>query len=130
MHLAVRTHRTKPAESRKEAEALQDFVPSEILPLENPQTDIPRIAKNERLLGLIEEALHRIPTVHDLHLGDARQMDSIPPESIHLVVTSPPYWTLKEYRDSEGQMGHIRPYGEFLNELDRVWRNCFRMLVP
>jgi DNA modification methylase len=133
MNLAVRAHRAKPAESHKvspEAEALQGFVPSEILPLENPQTDIPRIAKDERLLGLIEEALHSIPTVHDLYLGDARQMDSIPPESVHLVVTSPPYWTLKEYRDSHGQMGHIEAYDEFLNELDKVWRHCFRMLVP
>jgi hypothetical protein len=37
-------------------------------------------------------------------------MDSLPPESIHLVVTSPPCWTLKEYRDSEGQIGHIEVY--------------------
>jgi DNA modification methylase len=45
------------------------------------------------------------------------------------VVTSPPYWTLKEYRGSKGQMGHIEDYEEFLRELDRVWRHCFRALV-
>src|SRR5205823_1035719 len=50
--------------------------------------------------------------------------------SVHLVITSPPYWTLKEYRDSEGQMGHIVGYEEFLSELDRVWTHCFRTLVP
>jgi len=44
-------------------------------------------------------------------------------------MTSPPYWTLKQYRDSEGQMGHIEDYEEFLTELDRVWRHCFRALV-
>jgi DNA modification methylase len=56
-------------------------------------------------------------------------MDELAPESVHLVVTSPPYWTLKEYRDSKGQMGHIGDYEEFLRELDRVWQHCFRALV-
>ena len=45
-------------------------------------------------------------------------MDELGDDSVHLVLTSPPYWTLKEYRDSEGQMGHIDSYDEFLNELD------------
>jgi DNA modification methylase len=78
---------------------------------------------------LIEEAVQRIPTRHELRLGDARSMDELAPESVHLVVTSPPYWTLKEYRDSKGQMGHIVDYEEFLSELDRVWQHCFRALV-
>jgi modification methylase len=54
----------------------------------------------------------------------------IPDQSIHLVVTSPPYWTLKRYNDSEGQMGHIKEYEQFLFELNRVWRESFRVLVP
>jgi site-specific DNA-methyltransferase (adenine-specific) len=49
---------------------------------------------------------------------------------VHLVVTSPPYWTLKEYNETPGQLGHVREYEEFLDELDRVWRHAFRMLVP
>ena len=57
-------------------------------------------------------------------------MFGLPPESVHLVVTSPPYWTLKEYRDSGGQMGHIQDYALFLDELDRVWQQCYRALVP
>src|SRR6266853_344521 len=57
-------------------------------------------------------------------------MGDLPDESVQLVVTSPPYWTLKEYRDSEGQMGHIEGYDEFLKELDKVWSQCFRALVP
>ncbi len=36
-------------------------------------------------------------TEHKLHLGDARDLSWIPDESVHLVVTSPPYWTLKDY---------------------------------
>ncbi|MGQ0766823.1 MAG: DNA-methyltransferase [Gemmatimonadota bacterium] len=65
-----------------------------------------------------------------LRRGDARELDWIASESIHLVVTSPPYWTLKEYNDTPGQLGHVREYEEFLDELDRVWHHVFRILVP
>jgi DNA modification methylase len=109
---------------------LDGYLPAEVLPLNNPQTDIPRIAKDERLIRLIDEAVQRIPTHHRIRLGDARAMDALPAESVHLVLTSPPYWTLKEYRDSEGQMGHIEDYDLFLDELDKVWSHCYRALVP
>jgi modification methylase len=45
-------------------------------------------------------------------------------------VTSPPYWTLKEYRDTHGQLGHIEDYSTFLDQLDLVWQRCFDALVP
>jgi DNA modification methylase len=109
---------------------LAQFVPPEVYPLPNPQTDIPRIAKDEQLLRLIGEAVHRIPTRHVLNLSDARAMSELEPRSVHLVLTSPPYWTLKEYRDSKGQLGHIEDYETFLTELDKVWAHCFRALVP
>ena len=61
--------------------------------------------------------------VHRLHVGDAREvLASLPEASVHLVVTSPPYWTLKRYEDTPGQLGHIEDYEAFLDELDRVWR--------
>lgn len=69
-------------------------------------------------------------TRHDLHRGDARDLSWIKTESIHLVVTSPPYWTLKQYARREGQMGEIEDYEVFLGELDKVWRECARVLVP
>lgn len=69
-------------------------------------------------------------TAHELRAGDARDLSWIPDASVHLVVTSPPYWTLKEYDHSEGQIGDIQDYEEFLNELDKVWRECSRVLVP
>lgn len=69
-------------------------------------------------------------TTHQLHLGDARDLSWIPDESVHLVVTSPPYWTLKEYRRSQGQMGHIEDYEKFLDELDKVWKEGARVLAP
>jgi DNA modification methylase len=109
---------------------LADYVPAEVLPLNNPQTDIPRIAKDERLTRLINDAIQTIPTTHWLNHGDARQISGLPASSVQLVVTSPPYWTLKEYRRSSGQMGHIEDYEQFLDELDKVWEHCFRALVP
>jgi DNA modification methylase len=111
------------------SDTLTDFVPQELRSLDDPQTDLPRIAKDRRLTGLIEAALREVPTEHDLRHGDARAMD-LAPESVHLVLTSPPYWTLKEYRDSDGQLGHVDDYEEFLSELDTVWKSCFRALVP
>jgi site-specific DNA-methyltransferase (adenine-specific) len=77
-----------------------------------------------------QQAIDEVPTVHRLVQGDARDLSFIPDESIHLVVTSPPYWSLKRYNDSEGQMGHIENYEQFLAELSRVWREAFRVLVP
>ena len=69
-------------------------------------------------------------TTHEIRVGDARDLAWINDESVHLVVTSPPYWTLKEYEQGNGaQMGDIDDYERFLGELDRVWRECERVLV-
>lgn len=51
-------------------------------------------------------------------------------ETVHLVVTSPPYWSLKRYNENPDQMGHIEDYEAFLGELEKVWRHVFRVLVP
>ena len=69
-------------------------------------------------------------TVHRLHEGDARDLSWLPDRSVHLVVTSPPYWTLKAYAANERQMGAIEDYEHFLDELDKVWAECHRVLVP
>src|SRR6185437_8100701 len=59
-----------------------------------------------------------------------RKASALEENSIHLVVTSPPYWTLKRYHEHENQMGHVSDYEQFAAALDEVWRNCFRILVP
>lgn len=70
-------------------------------------------------------------TVHRLRLGDARDLSWIPDASVHLVVTSPPYWNLKEYPPGNtSQLGDIEAYESFLSELDKVWSECARVLVP
>jgi modification methylase len=109
---------------------LSRYVPEELAKLDDPQTAIPRIAKDAQSIGLIERAIHQVPTSHSIYRGDARDMSGLEPHSVHLVLTSPPYWTLKEYRDSEGQLGHVEDYDEFLQELDKVWKQCFQALVP
>ena len=110
--------------------ALDEFVPDELRELDDPQTAIPRIARTPKLTRLVEAAVQQIPTKHVLNLGDARKMTALKPESVQLVLTSPPYWTLKEYRDVSGQLGHVSDYDEFLDGLDQVWRQCFDVLVP
>lgn len=69
-------------------------------------------------------------TNHSLRVGDARDLSFIPSGSVHLVVTSPPYWTLKQYNEGDGQMGAIEDYESFLVELDKVWAECTRVLAP
>src|SRR6516162_10258331 len=113
----------------KTLDPLAELLPAELRDLDDPQTDIPRIAKDRRLTGLIESLLRDIPTEHDLRQGDARSLE-LEPDSVHLVLTSPPYWTLKEYRQSDGQLGHVDDYEQFLSELNTVWKKCFRALVP
>ena len=50
---------------------------------------------------------------------------------MHLVVTSPPYWDLKQYgADRDGQLGHIANREEFLEATAAVWRECYGLLVP
>jgi len=94
------------------------------------QKAIPRIAKDPEALVAIQRAVSSYPSIHSLRLGDARELAEIENESVHLVVTSPPYWNLKDYRETEGQLGHIDDYDQFHAELDKVWSECYRVLVP
>jgi site-specific DNA-methyltransferase (adenine-specific) len=71
-----------------------------------------------------------LPASSRLFLSDSREMAKLGDESVHLVVTSPPYWTLKQYNEHPDQLGHVEDYEQFLDELDKVWRECFRVLVP
>lgn len=107
-----------------------NFMPDKLSNLDNPQTDIPRIAKDNNLLKEIESAIQQIPTYHNLFQADSRRLSFIQDESVHLVVTSPPYWTLKKYRNHENQLGDVIDYECFLKELDKVWKHCYRILVP
>jgi modification methylase len=109
---------------------LSSYVPKGLGSLGNPQTAIPRFAKDPAMVQEIERAIKNVPTAHWLYHGDGRDLTALPSDSVQLVLTSPPYWTLKEYRNSAGQLGHIEDYDRFLAELDKVWHQCYRVLVP
>ena len=77
-----------------------------------------------------EEMLPNSPTSHRLINGNARDLSFLDDQSVHLVVTSPPYWNLKRYNENPDQLGHIQDYESFLGELGKVWTHVFRILVP
>jgi len=68
-------------------------------------------------------------TKHSIIIGDSRKMTEIMDTSVHLVVTSPPYWQLKDY-GTEEQIGFNHSYEEYINNLNLVWKECFRVLHP
>ncbi len=68
-------------------------------------------------------------THHKIITGDSRRMTELPDESVHLVITSPPYWQLKDYGD-ENQIGFHDSYESYINNLNLVWKECFRVLHP
>jgi len=68
-------------------------------------------------------------TRHVLINGDSRCMSQIADESVDLIVTSPPYWQLKDY-GSEYQIGFDQSYEDYINHLNLVWKECFRILHP
>jgi DNA modification methylase len=91
---------------------------------------IPALARDLRAMRRIESVVRNRETSHELIHGDACSASALAENSIHLVVTSPPYWTLKRYNEHEDQLGHVEGYEEFLDRLDEVWRNCYRALIP
>jgi len=91
---------------------------------------IPQLARDGRAVSRIESVVRRRHTNHELIHMDSRDAAHLPENSIHLVVTSPPYWTLKRYNDTDDQLGHMADYDAFIDALDAVWRHCYRALVP
>ena len=66
-------------------------------------------------------------TNHKIIIGDSRLMPEVSDESIHLVITSPPYWQLKDYGEDQ-QIGFHDTYESYINNLNLVWKECFRVL--
>jgi modification methylase len=66
---------------------------------------------------------------HRIIIGDSRAMTAVADAAVDLVVTSPPYWSIKDY-GHEGQIGHEQEYGEYLEDLQQVMGECLRVLRP
>lgn len=124
----LKTTYKEPAKtSRKRAQALPDW---QLLPSDNTPEGLKALQDLNADLRMRPWDPPFDTTEHRVHVGDARDLSWIPDESVHLVVTSPPYWTLKKYQENrDGQMGDIADYEAFLDELDKVWKECERVLV-
>lgn len=70
-----------------------------------------------------------VTTKHICIVGDSRKMNEVKDSSVHLIVTSPPYWQLKDY-GSEEQIGFNDSYEQYINHLNLVWNECNRVLHP
>jgi len=79
--------------------------------------------------------------INKIFYKSSRNMSEIPDNSVDLIITSPPYFNIKDYSKDgyqknhhsikvEGQIGDINDYNEYLNELLKVWKECERVLTP
>ncbi len=66
-------------------------------------------------------------TQHKIINGDSRQMTELADNSVHLAITSPPYWQLKDY-GTDNQIGFHDTYENYINNLNLVWKECYRTL--
>ena len=76
-----------------------------------------------------KEAKIENKTTHEIIIGDSRHMDEVNNETVHLVITSPPYWQLKDY-GSKNQIGFNDSYQSYIDNLNKVWKECYRILHP
>jgi len=68
-------------------------------------------------------------TFHKIIIGDSRHMDEVKTESVDLIVTSPPYWNIKNY-ETDSQIGYGQTIQEYLQDMRKVWKECYRVLKP
>lgn len=68
-------------------------------------------------------------TTHKIIIGDSRLLAEVPDSRVHLIITSPPYWQLKDY-GHKNQIGFDDTYEDYLNNLNLVWLECHRVLHP
>jgi len=68
-------------------------------------------------------------TWHKVIIGDSRHMDEVKDNAVHLVITSPPYWQLKDY-GPKNQIGYNDTYQDYIDNLNKVWKECHRILHP
>lgn len=116
--------------TRNNPETEERALLDELLLRGNLDDVIPQLARDVRAIARIEAVVQRRHTTHELMHSDSRGASNLAENSLHLVVTSPPYWTLKRYNESGDQLGHVVDYDDFIAALDAVWTHCYRALVP
>lgn len=121
-----------------DVEHLREYIPSSCEKLldfsdRELKSAIPELARDKKRMGEIEQAVKSLPSHHELYRADSRNLSMIDGESVHLVVTSPPYFNIKDYEngaDVQGQLGDVDDYQEFNEMVDEVWSECYDKLVP
>ena len=118
------------AGSRRLEALVERHFPELALSDESLKTALPSMARDSAESARVAAAVQEVASDHLILRGDARDLSSLADRSIHLVVTSPPYWTLKKYNEGNSQLGAIGDYERFVAELAQVWKECRRVLVP
>src|SRR5260370_28429209 len=131
MSRAVRYSRARQASSelRETVDAVSSVL-KDLPPADNAAGAVDKMLRANAILRNVPWPPPFDETNHRLHQGDARDLSFIEDERVDLVVTSPPYWTLKAYEPHQDQLGAIVDYEQFLNERDRVCRECVQLLAP
>jgi DNA modification methylase len=115
---------------------LQDHIPEschELLEKSSIElrSAIPELARDKKRMGEIERAVESVRSHHEIYQSNSRDLDIINNESVHLAVTSPPYFNIKNYANvSEGQLGDVDDYQKFNELLYNVWEELYKKLVP
>ena len=118
-----------------------DYVPEscrDLLDMQDNElkSEIPALARDKQRMSEVEQKVKELPSHHDLYNGDSREvLTDLEDESVNLIVTSPPYFNIKDYNienggGSEGQLGDINEYEQFIEMLDQIWEECYRVLQP
>lgn len=124
-----------------ETRVLRDYVPDCCRPLfdlsgTELRRAVPELARDKDRMGKVQRAIEQVPTHHELYQGDSRELlTNIDDESVSCVVTSPPYFNIKDYTIEAGgvsdcQLGDVDDYEEFTEMLSQVWRECYRAIKP
>ncbi len=131
-HLATRENFSltlDPAGHVPPQEDISGLTVDDILSGGEPSVEMKRLAKR-----VAWESGHApANTSHRIIHGDARVMPELDDDSVHLIVTSPPYFDLVQYENAAqtaGQLGNLTDYDQFLSELQQVWSRCFQALIP
>jgi len=109
---------------------VERHLPELVLSDESLKTALPGMARDSTESAKVAAAVQEVVSDHVIIRGDARDLSGLANRSVHLVVTSPPYWTLKKYNEGDSQLGAVGDYERFVAELAQVWKECHRVLVP
>ena len=92
--------------------------------------DIEHLKKHETKQSTEGVSVKNDGCIHRTYQGDSRSMDAIPDNSVHLAITSPPYFNAKMYSQEKGDLGNVHDLDSWLEEIGKVWSEVYRTLCP